>query len=163
MTTAIANRFEIQNFFNLKGRAVTALELLPPDLTSKMTPSNTLRFEACYEVLSQISFDCSKKNWDGPDSEAISKKTLNYAEKILDILENSEVIMPPEVSPAPDGTIVFQWDGFNKNEVIIQITPENLIHYAIIGLNKINRGHVPFFGDILPPEVESFIEKYCKK
>ena len=109
--------------------------------------------------LEDVAENCSSENWDGYGASPITQLNLDQARVFIKNLP--EGILPPEVTPSPDGAVAFDW--MKKNNHIMSISVENgrLIYAVIIGEKK-NHEEIPFYEE-LPEEVSKLLKSYFKK
>lgn len=111
------------------------------------------------DVLLNILSDCSKVGWDGYDAQPIDKKVITEGFNLLNIISSiNKNILTPGLSPAPNGSIIFEWRSDDIMLTISVMGQERLI-YTFINENKsIAKGEN--ITNKLPAELENILLNY---
>ena len=100
------------------------------------------------DELYQIYKECSETNWDGYDSQPISKEAYLEAEKLIRLLPTD--FKKPEILPEATGEIVFEWYQGKRFIYTISVGGNNLITYAGIFGNTSKMHGTEYFGYKIP-------------
>jgi len=94
------------------------------------------KLERFIDELLNIQLDCSKSGWDGYDAQPINKKVISEAFNLINIISSlNKKILTPDLSPAPNGSIIFEW---RSDDIILTISVmgEERLIYTFINENK---------------------------
>lgn len=111
-----------------------------PTSTTVSTSRSLLR--VLTDKLREIAEDCADPEWDGYDALPVSKKAIQRAEVFIDQIENLVKIhglLLPEISPTPDGSIIFDWEK-DGNRFSLAISEKEYLFFAFVGISKRIKG-----------------------
>ncbi len=94
-----------------------------------------------------IAKECSEPDWDGYESTAISEEALRRTLILIQALPDFSPI--PELVPAPEGEIAFEWNSESDRTLSVTPKPDRLVYAVYLGANHSNCGKVPFDGKFI--------------
>ena len=156
MSTAIAGRpISILNYnlcsSGVSPEAISLIERLE-EAENELHQNFTLG-EYYLKVLSgltEISDECSVKNWDGYGAEPVSIRSLENSANFAKTLPTQFPV--PDISADPDGEVSFEWHITPRQVFSVSIGDYNQLNYA--GLFGKNKTHgVEYFRDELPKTI----------
>jgi len=100
---------------------------------------------------------CSSPGWDGYDAEPIATDSVASAALILNALPDH--IIPPSVTPEPDGEIALEWRTGRRTDFSVSISGTTLSYAGIFGGSSKRYGEEPFFG-VLPAAIFRILAEY---
>lgn len=124
------------------------------EVTSRSPDNNKTQLQ--HELL-QLYKEYSVDNWDGYNSEPVSRKAYLEAEKFIAMLPSSVGV--PDIVPEPNGEIAFEWYRGKGFAFIVSIGGDNAISFAGL-FGKSSKIHgTEYFGDKIPDNVIRFIHR----
>ena len=109
------------------------------------------RKAAVLSALMLMADECAEPGWDGEAAPAIALGVVRKASEVIRALP--EGIPLPELSPAPDGSIVFDW-ALSKHRVFsLSIGETDRLAYAWLDGTDKGHGAARFDGLRMPPRV----------
>ncbi|MCZ6675519.1 MAG: hypothetical protein O7C75_21535 [Verrucomicrobia bacterium] len=97
-----------------------------------------------FSEVSEIEEECSINNWDGAGSEPISPIAITMAELL--IYSFPQGIPLPELTPATDGEIHFDWRVGHKQALTASLSNNGFLSFAFIKGGRRFHGSEPFEG-----------------
>jgi hypothetical protein len=116
--------------------------------------------------LDDLYNECREPNWDGYNSESISTDYFKDAKLFLMKLIKSigiDDINKMEISPAPDGTILYEWYGVNNNILSVWLRKNNSVAYSFILLNENKHEMIDLGNEDGYKNIYSIINNFLKK
>ena len=110
------------------------------------------------KALEKIKQDCNDSNWDGYGALAVSTVATQIADSLIEKLAEVPGLFIPEISAAPDGNVMFDWD---KEDIYfsIGVTDNKQIFYALVSPEKRAKGKERF-NNSLPFGVPQILKSY---
>ena len=95
-----------------------------------------------FDEARDIAEECREPGWDGYEATQISREALDRSLILINALPDFSPL--PELVPAPEGEIAFEWNS--GNDRILSITPkaDRLVYAVYLGANHSKCGKVPF-------------------
>ncbi len=110
--------------------------------------------------VAEVTQEASEHGWDGYDAEPVTDLAYLTARRFIDLLAESALL--PDVVPAPDGEIAFEWDH-SSNCFFTVTTNQGLLVYAgIFGHDRKQYGQEPL-GVELPQTIAKILGSYFPK
>lgn len=104
------------------------------------------RISELKDRLHEILVDCNTSDWDGYGAKPISREAAQAAESIIQnigkLAATSDILLP-EISPAPDGTVLFDWLK-GEDRFSLAISEDKNLIYAMVGPSRRVKGCLPF-------------------
>lgn len=110
--------------------------------------------------LADILHETSERGWDGYDARPISDLAIVMARHLIDLLPETQPL--PEIVPASDGEIAFEWDRGRHYLFTINTNQGLLIYAGILGPGRKQYGQEPL-GDELPASIAPILESIFSK
>jgi len=89
-----------------------------------------------------IAQECSVPGWDGDEAAKISEEALRRTLILIHTLPDFSPI--PELVPAPEGEIAFEWNSGNDRTLSVTPKADRLVYAVYLGTNHSKCGKVPF-------------------
>lgn len=89
--------------------------------------------------LEEIYIECSDKDWDGYSSQPISREAISEAKEVFKIIDknlNKSISSRFNVSPAPDGSVVFEYRKNKYHNFVISVKGKREVIIINVELNK---------------------------
>lgn len=102
--------------------------------------------------LAQIQHECAASNWDGAGARPVSEFSIARSVSFVRALPRG--LQNPDVAPAPDGSVTFEWTIGRHRRFMVSIAGSDRIAYA--WLDGTDSGHAVarFSGASLPRQVK---------
>ena len=97
---------------------------------------------ALFDEAREIAEECSESGWDGYESAPISEESLRRSLILIDALPDFSPL--PELVPAPEGEIAFEWNSDNERTLSVTPKTDKVVYAAFLGVNHTKCGKVPF-------------------
>ena len=110
--------------------------------------------------LADILHETSESGWDGYDAEPTSDLAIATAHHIIGLLPETQPL--PDIVPASNGEIAFEWDRGHHYLFTITTNHGLLIYAGILGPGRKQYGQEPL-GDELPASVTPILESIFSK
>ncbi|MFW6137802.1 MAG: hypothetical protein ACOC7U_01380 [Spirochaetota bacterium] len=113
------------------------------------------------DELIDIGSECSDIGWDSFNAKPIRKDTISETINFLNLLFSLDdiKIKIPEISPAPNGSIVFEWRIKDHTIFTISLTENKKSIYAFVSSKKQESGEENFL-DYIPNKILYFLKEY---
>ncbi len=109
------------------------------------------RKAALLAALTQVADECALPGWDGEDALAVTPEALQRATEFIRAMPEGMTL--PEISAAPDGSIVFDWALSKHRLFALSIGQTNRLAYAWLDGTDKGHGVTRFDGVTLPSRV----------
>lgn len=94
-------------------------------------------------ALHEIAMDCSTPDWDGNQATPVSENSIRVAENLIGQLKTMTMLPLPEISPTPDGTLLFDWKK-NDAQLVIETSGDEFLTFALLGAGQRIKGRERF-------------------
>ncbi len=91
---------------------------------------------------SEIAEECKDPGWDGYEAAPISLEALRRSLILIHALPDFSPL--PELVPAPEGEIAFEWNSGNDKTLSVTPKADRLVYAVYLGANHSKCGKVPF-------------------
>ena len=92
-------------------------------------PETEFSILSIIDEIESIASECSKKNWDGYQSDPIGDEAVRNAKNLVSHFP--ENIAQPDIVPEPDGSIGFEWDVEQDKWMIVSVDDKGNIYFAV--------------------------------
>ncbi|MFW6180389.1 MAG: hypothetical protein ACOC8N_01475 [Spirochaetota bacterium] len=106
------------------------------------------------DELLDIQNECADNNWDGYDALPISNDVITEAAQFISIIP--EGVHKPDVSPSPDGSIIFEWRDMDRKIFTISLFGIGEILYTFLSSSFRDSGTISFKPS-LPEKIAAFL------
>ena len=86
------------------------------------------------QQLDELARDCAEPNWDGYDAVPVSQTALQFARRLIPHINSicfEGKVEEPEVSAAPDGSVIYEWIC-NDKRLALMVDTDGSVDYAFI-------------------------------
>ena len=122
---------------------------------SKVSPRQQLR-----SSLAEIVQETAERGWDGCNAEPLAPLAIATADYVISLLP--ETRQRPEIVPAPNGEIAFEWNRGENYMFSIATHKGELVYAALLGPHRKQYGQEPL-GDELPRPIATILEAHFSK
>jgi len=109
------------------------------------------RKAALLAVLIQMAEECAQTGWDGDDALAIHADVVQRTSAFIRAIPEATPL--PEISPAPDGSIVLDWATSKHRVFTVGIGESDRLAYAWLDGTDKGHGVARFDGVTVPSRV----------
>ena len=92
-------------------------------------PETEFSILSIIDEIESIASECSKKNWDGYQSDPIGDEAVRNAKNLVSHFPKN--IAQPDIVPEPDGSIGFEWDVEQDKWMIVSVDDKGNIYFAV--------------------------------
>ena len=95
-----------------------------------------------FDEANDIAQECRQPGWDGYEAVPISMEGLTRSLILIHALPDFSTL--PELVPAPEGEIGFEWNSGNDRTLSVTPKAGRIVYAAYLGVNHSKCGKVPF-------------------
>ena len=102
-------------------------------------------------ALMLMADECAASDWDGEDAQSIEPAVVRRASEFIRALP--EGVLLPDISPAPDGSIILDWTVSRRSVFSLSIGATDRLAYAWLDGTDKGHGVARFDGIRIPSRV----------
>jgi hypothetical protein len=111
------------------------------------------------DALREIAMDCATPDWDGNQATPVSENSIRVAENLIGQLKTMTMLPLPEISPTPNGTLLFDWEK-NDAQLVIETSGDEFLTFALLGAGQRIKGRERFV-KTLPNVLREVLTFFC--